>query len=837
MDAHFNSSDIECDPAPPDPFSLAGAHSVNAILKHATEFRIESKKAVKQLQSVSGAPVTRMQRARWGNAWNAFYTVALKKSDDSIPTGEDLARFLLTIPKMTQTSYSSREMLSWSTLQLALKYTIHTIRCQHDTFKLSYNDQQRIKDCFETLRIQNKITKESAREAQWLTTRAMTFLNRALLVQAIRFGVPDWSIVVQKCLGLALQSACSCRVGDASVSRYYEDNECLVYKDIQLKVTLDPTIPSEYPLLDRVSFEAKITMRHTKGKKRDPSRNHIVVLASLDDVEFNVVDPLKLLLAHALRHDAIETTTNTAIDSGDFVQQALARRDNLVQWKYPERPLLCALTARKFDYDKGAQTQQLLETLNEAAILSGISQRLVTHDIRRGAAADAAQLRPSRNMVLAAEALDHTNAAVARESRRNIFGLQTIDARRTGASQKKRKVARAEIDDYLARPENAHLNKLKAPRHAATRAINKHKSESFANELLHAPEQVGLDSVPAEQNVRKALQSWNAHTINDKMAPLAISSLNGGEDNVDGDGVVPEQVTRSARSPRPGASNVGHIPVDISNIDPALLLLSGISTKVAPEQYTDAPVILPSTQPLGIVLDEMMLSEDTDDLSTSAIATAAQLEMQILEAPASSFVAWLSQINTRVVNDTNPAQHSNLDHLRGGSRDEPTFFLHHCRYESQGCTFTTVSGPSLNYHEATCTPERRQSKATNAAFSEACDDASGCSYVARGDSEKVVMKKMRRHKGDRHNESLVTCPIGGRPSCAGPFKGPTALSRHKRKDHSDIVPQRCPVAGCKSKTLWNSAPSLDDHIRKTHYIKGEELSNLVKAAKSVEGTE
>jgi len=64
--------------------------------------------------------------------------------------------------------------------------------------------------------------------------------------------------------------------------------------------------------------------------------------------------------------------------------------------------------------------------------------------------------------------------------------------------------------------------------------------------------------------------------------------------------------------------------------------------------------MLPDTSILEAVLDDMILNEDAD-LSTSSNVTAAQAELQILEALASSFVAWLSQINTRVVNDTNPA--------------------------------------------------------------------------------------------------------------------------------------------------------------------------------------
>src|SRR2546423_9060602 len=198
---------------------------------------------------------------------------------DSVPKCEDLERFLFTVPDLVESSSSSRTALSWATLQLALKYTIHFIRCRHDSFTLSYGERQRISDVFETLRTQDKITKEPTREAQWVTTQLVSHLTRSLLVEAIRFGVTDWSIVIQKCLGLALQSALSSRVGDVAVSRYYEDNECIAYQHVLLKVMHDPqTLPSDVPLLDRVRFEAKVTLKYTKGKKRDPSRNHVVAL-------------------------------------------------------------------------------------------------------------------------------------------------------------------------------------------------------------------------------------------------------------------------------------------------------------------------------------------------------------------------------------------------------------------------------------------------------------------------------------------------------------------------------------------------------------------------------
>ncbi|EAT82046.1 hypothetical protein SNOG_10652 [Parastagonospora nodorum SN15] len=825
MDDDFDSSDLEFDAPAPDRFSSAGSKSITAIKKNASALRIESKLAVKQLQSVHGAPGSRRQRSQWARTWEAFFKEVLKKNHATVPCGQDIERFILSLPSIMESSSTSREAIAWSTLVLALRYTFHAIRCRHDTFALSYNDKQRIKDCFETLRMQEKITKDPVREAQWLTTRLMAHLIRGLLVKAVRFGVLDWSIVVQKALGLALQSALSSRVGEVAVSRDYDDDECLAYKDIELKVTVDDTSPVDLPLLDRVTLDAKVTLRYTKGFKRDGSHNHIIVLSSLDSVEFNVVDPLKLLLAHALRHDCFYHTT-----AEDVVQEALTQRDGVFRWKYPERPVLCALKHRKFQYDKGASTQLLRETLNEAAQLSGITQRLVTHDIRRGAALEASQLPPRRNMEGAAEALGHSNFAlmsgvtakyVGHNTRstladrisvyaNNDFGLAVAEDR-IETTLNKRKVSSNDIDDYLAQPENTHLKKLKVPRHAATRALIKQRSSVTAPKDQDRSDQIGLDKV----HPRTPLQPLNQNKLKGIAPQSTMIDLTVSDDEKSDGSMTAAHLTRETRR-----------PVDTTKFDPALLLLSGLpSTRQA--QGNADPGMVPDTSILEARLDEMDFGDDAS-LVEPRSGTAAQVELEVLEASQSEFIAWLSQINTRVVNDTNPAQHKDLDHLRGGSRDEPTFFSHRC------CKYATTSGPSMNYHEAICTTESRKSANTKlSGFSKACD-VPGCSYVARGEKEANVNRNFNSHKTNQHPKPGTTfsCPIGGGPNCAGPFKSKDAVSHHKTRHHSNIVPQGCPVDGCTSKKLWSSAANLEDHIRKGHLIKGKALSALINAAKA-----
>lgn len=78
LDDNFNSSDLEFEEAPPDRFARAGVQPVNAMLENASALRIQSKRAVKQL--LNGSPNTRVQRLRWANSWNAFYSEVLKQS-------------------------------------------------------------------------------------------------------------------------------------------------------------------------------------------------------------------------------------------------------------------------------------------------------------------------------------------------------------------------------------------------------------------------------------------------------------------------------------------------------------------------------------------------------------------------------------------------------------------------------------------------------------------------------------------------------------------------------------------------------------------------------------
>lgn len=167
----------------------------------------------------------------------------------------------------------------------------------------------------------------------------MTELCRGLFVTGIRQGTLNWDVLLHKGIGLALQATLCARAGDITQSRYYKKAEHLQWKDIVLKVKLctdadkNPGLqvlrgtparpagahserarsssavppPSDTPpqsTLDLITLKARITLRATKGYRNDPTKTHILTVGSrhgLDDPDLNVGDPLKLLLAQAMR--------------------------------------------------------------------------------------------------------------------------------------------------------------------------------------------------------------------------------------------------------------------------------------------------------------------------------------------------------------------------------------------------------------------------------------------------------------------------------------------------------------------------------------------------------
>ncbi|KAK4983140.1 hypothetical protein LTR50_007403 [Elasticomyces elasticus] len=660
------SDELDFGPPPPNPYATAGARSVAAIIENAGELRIESKKVIKNLQGGHGAPGTRENRAL----------------PNAVPTGKDLARFLVSIVPNIHSSFGSVECpalpISYATIRNAMKLTVYTIQCRHDTFRLTCGEQDQIKTLFRKLQEDGQISKERKLERQWLPARTIGHFVRALLKNAIRHGTYNWSLVIYKCLCIILQSALSCRAGDIARSVRYEDDECLRYEHVELKVYIaeDSEAPIHAPVLDRVVLKARITLKFTKGYKREPSLNHSVTLESLSNVEYNCFDPLKLLLAHALRHGLIKD----AITPEEAVQNALARRDHTIQWNFPTRPVLCSLINNKLDLTSPAPASQLISSLNEASILSGVDRRVRSHDSRRGAASDATLVRPQRNMPSAAEALNHSHYTVQHGITAQYvgcnttspfgerlaipadpFAIQHIDTSTTTSviARKRKRLQPKEVDDALNLPENSKIKKLKWARSAMIRKLKKERSAALARSVLDEQHARTNPAIEVDSNVLNTA--------------LPAREVRDSEDSED-------ESTQGAEMMPATSDNED----EYANVDPALLRSQARISTIDESMQTpaEAAAIEQDAQRMAeeTYASDRMLADDLD-LGLTEV-TAMTQELRVLDAPVSEFLPWLCRINTNT--DIRRRRIGPNHHLRGGSRDDPTPFTFCCKYDVEG---------------------------------------------------------------------------------------------------------------------------------------------------------
>ena len=125
------------------------------------------------------------------------------------------------------------------------------------------------------------------------------------------------------------------------------------------------------------------------SNRDDPKKNRSVVCHSLRQGDDNVMCPIKLLLVLALRLGNVAATN---ID--DLLTSTQSCADKTIKWTHPERPVMCAIgrCGAKLDVDEPASSEQLTSILGQAGLAAGVLAKIRSHDIRRGAARDSAQL-------------------------------------------------------------------------------------------------------------------------------------------------------------------------------------------------------------------------------------------------------------------------------------------------------------------------------------------------------------------------------------------------------------------------------------------------------------
>jgi hypothetical protein len=132
-----------------------------------------------------------------------------------------------------------------------------------------------------------------------------------------------------------------------------------------------------------------IESRANQTFRRDPNDNRDIPLQTLRDPSRNVICPVKLLFIQALRSGNL-----SSLD--DALTQASLRRDRTIQWLYPERPVIPQLNkcGAFIAWNLPAAPGQINRTTKVLGQVAGLLAHIVSHDIRRGAARDLANLIP-----------------------------------------------------------------------------------------------------------------------------------------------------------------------------------------------------------------------------------------------------------------------------------------------------------------------------------------------------------------------------------------------------------------------------------------------------------
>jgi len=96
-------------------------------------------------------------------------------------------------------------------------------------------------------------------QRQWLGFLMIHKLAATFMQHSLENGCLSFDIVIMRMLGVVLQCACNSRPGDIARSSWYSGKECLLFKDVELKLK-----PGGKTVQD---LEGKVTLRYVKGKK------------------------------------------------------------------------------------------------------------------------------------------------------------------------------------------------------------------------------------------------------------------------------------------------------------------------------------------------------------------------------------------------------------------------------------------------------------------------------------------------------------------------------------------------------------------------------------------
>ncbi|KAI3398505.1 hypothetical protein diail_9029 [Diaporthe ilicicola] len=381
----FNSSDVEFDddPSPELNERLYGQESIDRMIADAQKDRISSKKTVKQLRFQGVAPKSQSYQSLWTRRFEAFRQHVLQQSPDVPFTGTDMIRFFDSIIGKIKPCGTNKPAPNLNVIQSAFKVLLKygTFRwSDKDGFGMTPHDGARFKAFTIQAVKEKRLIKGTWRKRTWIGFVTLSRMIRVFLEHFIQNGAWNFDVVISKCLSVVLIASLGGRSGDVARSDGYSGVEHMKYKDIELYLEAEA---GEQPQFRHL--RATVTIEYAKGDKDTINENHVRYFRPLDDVQSIHVCPIALLLVHALRNGLVHGTTLEEV-----LSHTAGRPDLHVEWKHPERPILTAIARKpsRCDLDVVTSPHQVLNTIKQMGLISGMLSRVYAHSLRLGAIRD-----------------------------------------------------------------------------------------------------------------------------------------------------------------------------------------------------------------------------------------------------------------------------------------------------------------------------------------------------------------------------------------------------------------------------------------------------------------
>lgn len=280
---------------------------------------------------------------------------------------------------------------------------------KEDGFDFDRHAQSKVETWLRKMVSEEKLMTGNWHKKTWVGFAVLSRLVRAYLQRAIDVGTPNWDVVVAKVLAIVLVASLGARAGDVARARGYVGLEYMRYAHIRLWLN--------GPEPEFANLEGEVTIQYSKGHKKDLNSDNIRRIAPLNHRTNTHVCPVAWLLIHCLRQGLVHGTTLE-----ELLQHTASRPDRVIEWRFPDRPVLSAFTSGPYrcDLDAPAGVELLHQTMREMGLVAGMRNRVYTHALRLGFARAVAHLPASvtdgtANATSgAARSLGHTSSSFQR---------------------------------------------------------------------------------------------------------------------------------------------------------------------------------------------------------------------------------------------------------------------------------------------------------------------------------------------------------------------------------------------------------------------------------------